>query len=738
MRKFVVTTPKPKIQQMEKKEGFEKYWNKFVDNCGTNLPTDSLKPIKNAFDFQQKILTEQLGDDAKLAAKPSYKVARIVVNEINLQHDAIIASILLNLIDLGLKDIALKSEHYTGSIQQMLSDSMKIRRMQTDKVGIHAENFIKLILTISADMRVILVELAWKMYYMRKFDSVSERKRKKILTESKLLYAPIAHRLGLYAIKTELEDLWLKHSKPQTYKDIARQLDETKRDRERFIEDFVHPIQENLEKASIECELKGRPKSIHSIWNKMQKQGVGFEKVYDKFAIRIILENLEYADEKPMCWRVYSAVTENYRPFPKRLRDWISAPKSSGYESLHTTVETETGKWVEVQIRTRRMDDIAEKGQAAHWKYKEKEGEDSLDAILKQMRSALEKNEEERDADREAIKDALYAKEIFVFTPNGDLKKQRAKASVLDFAFGIHTNLGAHCKGAMVNGKYVTNKHILENGDTVEVVTSKSVKVSPSWINHVASPRAKTKIKRLLKEQEFTYADLGKEMLYYKLKQWKVDRVDDAKTKLMKLTGIDNTMELFDAIAQDKIDLGKFKKQILDETKVHIAKPDTELTVENTIVNKKGTDPLIIEHGKFSMEYNIARCCNPIPGDNIFGFVSVKQGVKVHKLSCPNAKDLLTRYPYRVIPTRWSEAKGDYHFITTLRIDGNDRVGLANDLTRTVLDTEGVLLKAIDAKGKGNFFSCHLALEVENTSCLTSLTNRIKGVAGVKDVYRPE
>ncbi len=723
---------------MGKDDVFEEFWNTFEQTCGDDLEKTELEKIKLVFNFQKDLLQDQLGEDAYLAARPSYEVARIVVKEINLRYEAVIASILLNLIDFDLEEQVKRSDFYQQNIKQMIEDGLKVRRMQTSKVGIHAENFIKLILTISADIRVILVELAWKVHHMRSFDKVAESKKTKILSESKLLYAPIAHRLGLYAIKTELEDLWLKRSRPETYRDIAQKLDETKRDREKFIADFIAPIKTALDLAKIECEVKGRPKSIHSIWNKMQKQGVGFEKVYDKFAIRIIIEYLELAEEKPMCWKVYSLVTENYRPFPKRLRDWISAPKSSGYESLHTTVETETGKWVEVQIRTRRMDDIAEKGQAAHWKYKEKEGADSLDSILQQMRSALEKPEEERDSDQAAIKDALYAKEIFVFTPQGDLKKLRAKSSVLDFAFGVHTNLGAQCKGAMVNGKYVTNKHILENGDTVEVVTSKSVKVSPSWINHVVSPRAKAKVKRLLKEQEFTHADLGKEILQYKLKQWKIERSDEATHRLMKILGIDTTMELFDAIAQDKVDLSKHKKELIDDKKAEATEQDTSLNIENSFINQKGTDALIIEQGKFSMEYSLAKCCSPIPGDEIFGFVSVKQGVKIHRLNCPNAKDLLTRYSYRVVPARWADSKGEYRFLTTLRVDGKDRAGLVNEISLLVLNTSGVLLKAIEAKGKGSQFIAHLTLEVESKLSLETLSNKLRKLAGVMDVFRPE
>ncbi|MEN9445171.1 MAG: hypothetical protein RIS47_2062 [Bacteroidota bacterium] len=717
---------------------FEGLRTSLLGVCEMSAAAKAIPDLVQMFDYHDTILLGKLQEQAVEAALPAYLATEILIRDINLTKDALLASFLLNLASLGLLDEAYASPYYVGTVRELVDTGLRIRKLQTGKLSVHAENFIKLVLTFSPDLRVILIELGWVLFYVRNFRLLDKKMQEKVIVESKLIYAPIAHRLGLYAIKTEIEDLWLKNSKPELYKDIAEKLESSKAEREKFIADFIAPIKKNLEEAGVVCEVKGRPKSIFSIWNKMQKQAVGFEKVYDKFAIRVIIDAVSLNEEKPLCWQAYSIVTEHYKPFPKRLRDWISAPKNSGYESLHTTVETESGDWVEVQIRTQRMDEIAEKGQAAHWKYKESGGNanraNTLDKLLADMRTALEKPGDESDKDRVAIKEALYEKDIFVFTPNGDLIKLRPESCVLDFAFSIHTKLGANCKGAQVNGKFVTNKYALTNGDTVEVVTASTVQASIEWLNYVTSPRAKMKIKRLLAEMKFTEADMGKELLFYKLKQWKVENRDEAQQKLLKTLGFNYLMELYDAIGKERVDLSKYKAELTGAAKPVVVETKQTAVVER--LSDRGSDPLIIERGAFSMAYSFAKCCSPMQGEDIFGFVTVKNGIKVHALRCSNAHDLIERYNYRIVPARWAETVGKYNITTNIQVEAPDIQGLTNLITRAILDTEKVLLKAIDAKTVGKRFEARITLDAVDSKAIEGLIVRLKRTQNFDQIYK--
>jgi len=585
------------------------------------------------------------------------ETARIILDEMNLGPASVKCLMLKNLADKGVLSREKIESEYGKPVWGLIEGIHKIERLDTKKYSTNTENFIGLLLTLSDDIRVLLIRLGMRLYDMRHISEYSPEKQNIITGETQALYIPIAHRLGLYKIKNELEDRFMRFTDPQTYALIEYKLQESKSDRDQYTADFIKPIEKQLIENGFDCELKSRVKSIPSIRRKMLTQKVDFEKVYDLFAIRVIL-NRTIENDAADCWKIYSLITDIYTPNPRRLRDWISFPKSTGYESLHTTVIGPEGRWVEVQVRTRRMDEIAEKGFAAHWKYKSGSTAQTRDAFYADIRDLLEKPLkalQETPISRE--KKALYSDEIFIFTPKGDLKRLKSGYSVLDFAFEIHSEVGSTCTGAIVNGKMVPLKHILQNGDMVKIMTSKAQKPNPGWLEIVKSPRNLARIKHALKMEAYKEADFGKEIIKNKVIQLGYEFADPLVNKLAAYFGCENIMELYQRFGEGKADLTKIKKALSEPDPGIAAAAVKEETFPDRISGMMAgkEDFVIIDPKIKSLHYQYARCCGPVPGNLIFAFVSVSQGIKIHKTTCTNAHQMITRYPYRVLEARWKE-----------------------------------------------------------------------------------
>jgi len=635
-----------------------------VDFAKVGKELDTLISLGRLDDDQEFILTafqflcDQAKQDGILAdVHQALAVAKIILEEIPITGKAVITLFLKSLFDRSLISKERIESDFGNTILQLLTGLHRIDHLEKKQYKTNVENFIKLLLTLSDDINVILIRLGQQIYEMRHIEQYPKEMQSLLAEETALLYVPIAHRIGLYRIKTEMDDRVLQYTDPAIYEQIERKIRETQRDRDRYTAGFMHPIEQRLKENGFDCELKSRIKSISSIWRKMQRQQVEFEKVYDLFAIRIIINNT-IENEKSDCWKVYSLVTDIYLPNPKRLRDWTSFPKPTGYESLHATVVGPSGKWVEVQIRTRRMDDIAEKGYAAHWKYKtggKKEMQTTLYASIREMLEKPGRLNAEKHISSE--KRELYSDEIFIFTPKGDLKKLKAGYSVLDFAFEIHTQIGSTCTGAIVNGKMVPLKHILQNGDTVRIMTSKNQKPNPGWLEIVKSPRTLARIKHALKIETYKEAEWGKEIIKNKLNQLGKEITDQVINKLINAFECEHILDLYQKFGEGKIDPAKIKKVLtLPESISSVPHPLIDSftdRISEVLTGKE--DFVIIDPGIRSIHYHFARCCNPIPGEKIFAFVSVSQGIKIHKTKCHNAYQLITRYPYRVLEARWKE-----------------------------------------------------------------------------------
>ncbi len=667
-------------------------------------------------------------------------ISQLGVQEINLRTTAVISCFLFYCIDTEKINLTEIEKLFGKETAEIVGGLLKVPEIQLDKLSIQSENFIKLLLTISSDVRSILIKLAEMLYLLRNLKDKTKVEQTKISSEISVLYAPIAHRLGLYAIKSEMEDISMKYLHTETYKDIAKKLEKTKANRNKYIEQFVSPLNNELKKRNIRCEIKGRPKSIFSIWNKMQKQGVVFDEVYDKFAIRVIIES-QPEDEKANCWQVYSIITDKYTPNPRRLRDWISAPKTSGYESLHTTVIGPEQKWVEVQIRTYRMDEIAEKGHAAHWKYKEKkEGKEKSDWLSK-MREALEKSDKDHETKQDKDKAKLYTDEIFIFTPNGDLKRLSKDYSVLDFAFSIHSNIGESCTGAIVNGKMETIKHKLKNGDEVKVLTSKNQKPKYEWLEIVKSPRAKAKIKRAIKAKDYKDSDTGKDSVKQKLAQLKIDFNDVNINLLAEYFELKSALNFYQAVGSGKLDIHKIKKAFTEIsgklTETRVFEEEELKIISKTIKQSTTQDYLIIENNLQTIDFQLAKCCSPIPGDEVFGFITVSKGTKIHKKNCPNAPDMLKRYAYRVVAAKWNKQVDTEQFGVQLHISGRDKVGIANAITEIIAKEFKLNLRALTLHPrKDNLFEGVVITAVQSAKQLNNLMERLRKIEDVYEVKR--
>ena len=664
-------------------------------------------------------------------------VALICAEEIGLGPLAIVCALLHDTVEdtyMTLEDIRSSFGEKAATIVDGLT---KISGVFDKGTSLQAENFRKMLLTLSDDIRVILIKLADRLHNMRTLDSMQREKQLKIASETAYLYAPLAHRLGLYAFKTELEDLSMRYTEPEVYQEITNKLTQTKRERTRFINEFTVPIKEELSKQGFTFEVKGRSKSIHSIWNKMKRQAVTFDEIYDLFAIRIIID-AEEDMEKAMCWKAYSIITDYYHPNPDRLRDWISTPKATGYESLHTTVMGPSGRWVEVQIRSRRMDEIAEKGYAAHWKYKESAAETALDEWIQKIRELLESPETNALDFIDDFKLNLFADEIFVFTPTGDMKSLPSQATALDFAFEIHTDLGSKCIGAKVNHKLVPLSHKLRSGDQVEILTSNKQTPKEDWLNYVVTAKAKSKIKGALKEEKKFVAEDGKEILQRKFKHLKIHFNNDNINELLAYYKIPNTLDLYYRIAKGVIDIQDLRDFANDKGAIKIKTPQRiePHSLEQIVKNVRGSsDMLVIGENMEKIDYKLSPCCNPIPGDDVFGFITINEGIKIHRVNCPNAIQLMSNYAYRIVKAKWTNQQ-QIAFLAGVRMTGIDEVGVVNKISKVISSELKVNMRSISIESNDGIFEGTIMLFVHDTHHLDKLLKKLKEIHGILTVSR--
>ncbi len=670
-------------------------------------------------------------------------VAEICVEEIGLGTTSIISALIHDVVedtDIELPDI---ERMFGKKIAKIVDGLTKIRGAFEYGSSAQAENFRKMLFTLSEDVRVILIKLADRLHNMRTLDSMPRNKQLRVANETIYLYAPLAHRLGLNAIKTELEDLYLRFTDRQVYDEVVTKIDESKASRNKFIKAFVQPIKDELDKLKIDYEIKSRPKSVFSIFNKMRKQNIPFDEVYDLFAVRLILDT-PIEQEKSYCWQVYSIVTDYYTPNPDRLRDWISTPKANGYESLHTTVMAKNGQWVEVQIRTLRMDEIAEKGYAAHWKYKDNNSashESNLEKWLVRVRELLERQDLTALEFVDDFRGNLFNEEIFVFTPKGELKTLPKGATALDFAFDIHTDIGAKCIGAKVNQKLVPINHVLKNGDQIEILTSAKQKPNEDWLRFVVSPKAKSKIKEVLKEDKKSIAENGKEVLLRKLNQLDIDANGQTYEQMQAFFKVNSKFDLHYNVGKGIIALNELKafKEFKPSSPLKgkgSAVPDAK-QIEQELHRTKGRyeDTLLIGEDMDVVEYKLAKCCTPIPGDDVFGFVTVGEGIKIHRTNCPNAPELLANHGNRIIKAKWT-SQYEVSFLTGLRVVGTDRVGLINDVSKIISEELKVNMSSISFSSDHGIFRGEIMLYVHDTRHLEMLISKLEKVEGVVTVSR--
>jgi len=622
------------------------------------------------------------------------------------------------------------------SIKQVIRGLSRVTALKGRDFTGQAENFRKLLLSLADDGRVILIALAERLLVMRRLDWLTEKERLPVASETYFLFAPLAHRLGYYNVKSEMEDLAMKLMEPAEYNVIEARLKQTTTSRNRLIREFSAPVIEKLDALGMKYELRSRTKSIHSIWQKMKRQGVAFEEVFDIFAIRIIID-ADPASEKSSCWQVYSVITDMYQPDPSRMRDWISVPKTNGYESLHTTVATPAGKWVEVQIRTTRMDEIAEKGLAAHFRYKGIRGEGGLDAWMEQMREVLGASEKEGSDFLGDIRPGLYADEVFVFTPKGEVRQLPIGATLLDFAFDIHTEVGSKCIGGKVNGRNVQLKQKLQNGDHVSVITSVKQTPKRDWLSFVITNKARTKIRQALNEEKFKLAAEGKETLTRRLKNWKIPYGDATVVKLLTEYGFKTSQDLYFSIAIGEIDLLQLKKVLLkaDEHAEESLARSAEISTQEEVTTSGG-DYLVIDESVEGLDYKLAKCCNPVFGDKVFGFVTVLEGIKIHRATCPNADFMISSFPYRVLRARWTRLDASRGFLTTIRLTGVENLGIVARISEIVSDYRGVTVKNFTYNMNNGLFEGRTELLVPNINVLYGIIKKIQSVKGITRVIR--
>ena len=675
------------------------------------------------------------------------QTAVIVAEEIGMRRASILGVMLHDSVRNGTYTAEAIGQEFGEDVAGIIRGLIRVQELYQKSPSIESENFRKLLLSFAEDMRVILIMIANRVNVMRQIKNAADNDaRLRVANEAAYLYAPLAHKLGLYKLKSELEDLSLKYTEHDVYYHIKEKLNETKASRDRYIARFIAPIQQKLEEAGLHFHIKGRTKSIHSIYQKMKKQKCPFEGVYDLFAIRVILDS-PLEREKQECWQVYSIVTDMYQPNPKRLRDWLSVPKSNGYESLHITVMGPEGKWVEVQIRTERMDDIAERGLAAHWRYKGIKGESGLDEWLTSVREALENSESDLEA-MDRFKLELYEDEVFVFTPKGDLFKLPKGATVLDFAFHIHTALGSRCIGARVNGKNVPLRQRLQSGDQVEVMTSSTQTPKQDWLNYVTTSKARTKIKQALKEMVARQTDFAKEMLERKFKNRKIDYDDGTMMRLIKRMGYKVVTDFYQAVADGALDVNSLIDRYVDQLRHDMADSRDAATYRSAeaynlppaqpdeAASGGKEDVLVIDQNLKGLDYKLARCCNPIYGDDVFGFVSINGGIKIHRTDCPNAPEMRQRFGYRIVRARWAGKAEGTQYPATLRVVGHDDIGIVTNITSIINKEDGITLRNISIDSNDGLFWGNLTVMLGDTARLEALIKKLRTVKGVKQVTR--
>ena len=737
-----IDIPKYNLNEEDEKKEILRHYRGLLRVLKLKLKPGDKQLLRTAFEMAAKAHETMRRKSGEPYILHPIAVAKICVEEIGLGIRSTICALLHDTVedtDISLDDI---QREFGTEVTKIVDGLTKISTVMDTNSTQQAENFKKILLTLTDDPRVILIKLADRLHNMRTLESMKREKQLKISSETIFVYAPLAHRMGLYNIKTELEDLAMKYMEPDTYKYIAKKLSDTKKERSKYINDFIRPLKEKLEKADFDFDMYGRPKSIHSIWNKMKKKGVSFEEVYDLFAIRILV-NSPLEKEKEDCWKVYSIITDEYNPSPERLRDWLSNPKSNGYEALHTTVMGPHGKWVEVQIRTKRMNEIAEKGLAAHWKYKEgKDDESRFDKWFQQIREALSNQDENSIDFLQDFKTSFLAEEIYVYTPKGEVKMLPIGASALDFAFGVHTAVGSKCIGAKVNHKLVPISHKLRSGDQIEIITSAKQKPNIEWLNFVVTSKAKSKIKDTLKEEKRKVAEDGKYTLQRKLEGMGATMSQHNMEELSNFYKKGSSLDLLYDIAIKKIDLKELKEFNVHGDKLVQPKPVKVIVEEKTEkeftakpYDKKDAELIIFGESSDKIQYTLANCCKPIPGDDVFGFVTTGEGLKIHRTNCPNATRLLANYGHRVVKTKWAKNK-EISFLTGLKIIGLDDVGVIHKITNLISGELKFNISAMTIEAKEGIFEGNVKIFVHDKEELDELVDRLVSMSGIERVDR--
>lgn len=713
----------------------------------TTLTDDDKKLIRKAFEVALDGHKNQRRKSGEAYIFHPIAVAKIVAQEIGLDATSIAAALLHDVVedspDYEIADIEKQFGKTVATIVDGLTKISSLSKEKDMNVSLQAENFRKMLLTLNDDVRVIIIKIADRLHNMQTMESMRSDKQEKIASETLYIYAPLAHRIGLYNIKTKLEDLSLKYTEPDVYNDILHKIKESKEEQDLYIAQFSEVIKNSLDKENLAYTIKGRPKSIFSIRKKMLKQGVSFDEVYDKFAIRIIYES-DPSSEKFLAWKIYSIVTDHFRPNPIRLRDWISSPKSTGYEALHITVMGPKGRWVEVQIRSGRMNEIAEKGYAAHYKYKqESEKEDNLEDWINKLQEALENPETNAVDFVEQFKLNLYSKEIFVFTPAGELKSLPKGATSLDFAFNIHTEVGMKTRGAKVNGKLVPLNHVLQSGDQVDILTSEMAKPNANWLDYATTARARSKIKSALKEDKKRIGEEGKEILRRKLKQLKINLNEASINELVNFFKLKTSLDLFYRVGIGTIDNNMLKDYASSRSNALMSFIKSKISKKTPIKKEEiekdevttNYDSLVFGKEEEKLDYKLSSCCNPIPGDDVFGFLTVSEGIKVHKKNCPNALSLQSNYAYRIMLAKWVDSS-QQEFLAQIVITGIDHIGLVNDITKIISENMHVNMKSISFESDGGVFSGKINLVVKNNTLLKKLLDKLKKINGIDKVTR--
>lgn len=683
--------------------------------------------VEKALAYADKFYTGALRKSGEQYFMHPLHVARLAIEELGLASNAVLCAILHDLYDFKEFNDADIEPLFGAKVLEIIRGMHKISGLYVHNITLHDQNYINLILNIVTDVRIILLKLADRLQNMRNFGLFPDEKKHLLASEIGTLYAPIAHRLGLYKIKTEMEEFWLRQTHPGAYKNILHNIEINSEALNTYIDRFIAPIKKDLDAMGYAYDIKGRVKSVFSIWRKMEKQQVGFDEVYDFFAVRIVLHRIARENEKAACWTVYSVVSNLYRPNPQRMRDWISAPKSSGYESLHTTVQGQDDKWVEIQIRSQRMDDDAEKGQAAHWKYKESStGANQHDDWLARVREVLESPEKtDEDIFIEGTPQ-VFSPYVFVFTPAGDIKKLPKGATIIDFAYSVHSKVGDQCVGARINGKIVPIRYELKNGETAEIITSRKQKPNSSWLGIAVSSRVKTHIKRALRELRYKDAEMGKEELQRKLKNLNLDENEDYIVKLLRHFKMNSALDLYVAFAHNEIDFNTVRKVCVEEPEVNTEEIVQGLLNKSNLHKTRDDDYLIIGDDISQVNYQLAKCCNPVFGDKIFGFVSVAKGIVIHRNSCPNAVSLKEKFPYRIIQALWNDASGDKFFMTDVRVIGIDKKGVLNQISKVFADEMKISIQSMNITSHDGLYEALITFNVRDNDHLNYIVQQLR------------